>query len=94
MMETNAPDPGPSSGPTNSPDKKNAFGWAKKLIGEAPKPKGFSVTAAKRAMQLVAGQGKEAAALKVEPDGSFTIELVQVGKPAAAPAENPWDKVL
>lgn len=93
-METNAPEPGPSSGPTNAPDKKNAFGWAKKLIGEAPKPKGFSVTAAKRAMQLVAGQGKEAAALKVEPDGSFTIELVQVGKPAPAPTENPWDKVL
>lgn len=45
-------------------------------------------------MQLVAGQGKKAAALKVEPDGSFTIELVQVGKPATAPTENPWDKVL
>lgn len=93
-METNAPDPGPSSGPTNPTDKKNAFGWAKKLIGEAPKPKGFSVIAAKRAMQLVAGQGKEAAAIKVEPDGSFTIELVQAGKAAPTPAENPWDKVL
>ncbi len=59
-METNATDPGPSSGPTSAPEKKNAFGWAKKLIGEAPKPEGFSVIAAKRAMQLVAGQGTEA----------------------------------
>jgi hypothetical protein len=42
----------------------------------------------------VAGQGKEAAAIKVEPDGSFTIELVQAGKAAPTPAENPWDKVL
>ena len=45
-------------------------------------------------MQLVTGQGKEPAAFKVAPDGSFAIELVQVGKPAAAPTENPWDKVL
>lgn len=93
-METNAADPGSSSGPTKTQGKKDTFGWAKKLIGEAPKPKGFSVTAAKRAMQLVAGQGKEPAALKVEPDGSFTIELVQTGKSSPSLAENPWDKVI
>lgn len=94
MMETNAADPGSSPGPTKAPDKKKTFSWAKKLIREAPKPKGFSVTAAKRAMQLVAGQGKEPAALKVEPDGSFTIELVQTGKAGPSLAENPWDKVI
>jgi len=88
-MEAYTPDPGPASGVAISAEKKNGFAWAKKLIKEAPKPKGFSVTAAKRAMQLVAGQGKEPAALKVEPDGSFTIELVQAGKVAAAPDENP-----
>lgn len=74
--------------------QKASFTWAKKLINEAKKPKGFSVTAAKRAMQLVTGQGKEPAAFKVAPDGSFAIGLAQVDKPAAAPTENPWDKVL
>ncbi|WP_175499388.1 hypothetical protein [Loktanella salsilacus] len=74
--------------------KPTGFAWAKKLMLKAGKPKPFSVVSAKRAMQLVAGQGKEPAALKVEPDGSFTIELVQAGKPATAPAENPWDTVL
>jgi hypothetical protein len=52
---------------------KANFSWAKRLMRKAEKPKPFSVVTAKRAMLLLAGQGKEPAALKVAPDGSFCI---------------------
>jgi hypothetical protein len=80
--------------PPNATPKTASLAWARKLINEAKKPKGFSLVNAKRAMQLMVEQGKEPASFKVAPDGSFAIELVQVGKSEPKLTENPWDKVL
>lgn len=93
-MEVKTPDPGALSVLSTAPGKKIGMAWARKLIKDADKPKGFSVVSAKRAMQLIVKQGKEPAAFKVAPDGSFTIELLQVGKTNPSPDINPWDEVV
>ncbi len=91
-MEPKPEEGGQSAAPKSAVTCKANFSWARRLKRKAEKAKPFSVVTAKRAMVLLAGQGKEPAALKVAPDGSFCIELVHAGKPPPAPDENPWDK--
>lgn len=92
-MEANSSDPVPISNDKAAKGKAN-LSWALKQITKSKKTKGFSVPCAKRAIQLLAEQGKEPSAFKVAPDGSFWIELAQASKTATEPDENPWDQVL
>lgn len=48
----------------------------------------------KRALNLLAGQGRTATAVHVRPDGSFRIDIVPSDNTAGKTDENPWDEEL
>lgn len=75
------------------PSQTGRMEWARRISKQSLKKK-FSVVEVKRAMNLLAGQGKTPSAVHVRPDGSFRIDIVPPDQAATNPDENPWDEEL
>lgn len=79
--------------PPGKPSKVRRINWTRMVSKQALRKK-FSVVEVKRAMTLIAGQGKTPSAVHVRPDGSFRIDIVLPDQTAAKAEDNPWDEEL